>query len=69
MPHKIYVGAANGAHKIVPKDQSLFSKVSKSVTDDKIDMTAALNFGNYGLLCLNCLSFLRLFLCSYSSLT
>ena len=30
MPHKIYVGAENGALKIVPKDKSLFSEIKFS---------------------------------------
>ena len=30
MTHKIYVGASNGAHKIVPKDKSVFSEIKYS---------------------------------------
>ena len=32
LPHKIYVGAPNGAHKIVPKDKYLFSEIKYSKT-------------------------------------
>ena len=31
-PHKIYLGAANGAHKIVHKDKSLFPEIKYSKT-------------------------------------
>ena len=53
MLHKIYIGASNGAHKIVSKDKYLFSEIKYSktlLTDDKIDMTAALYFEIYSLL-------------------
>ena len=50
---KSYFGASNGAHKIVSKDKYLFSEIKYSktlLTDDKIDMTAALYFEIYSLL-------------------
>ena len=71
MPRKINVVASNGVHKIVSKNKYLFSEKKYSKTPLKIKLiwsplyTSTL-IASY---CLNCLSLVRLFLCSYSALS
>ena len=50
MPHNIYVGEANGTHRNYAQCKELIfrNKVFESVTDDKIDMTAASSIGDGG---------------------
>ena len=61
IPHKIYVNAANEAHKIVPKDKYLFSEIKYSTSSLTVRLILPPLYTTF--------LFIRLFLCLYSVLS